>query len=388
LVVFILSTAAVTSVYGDTDGNRTVLSVLDFTASDLSEREVEVYTDLLSTYIVRSGAYQVIDRRQREAILEQLEVSYSECKDERCQLEVGRLLSASQLVVGSVGQVGGWLIVSARRVEVVTGQTLSSASEKYPNLEALLDGARELALQVTGAADQNPGAASATTARSLISASNREELEMKLRRLKRNVDDVQYKRWLEQMAFDAYERQAPVEERLVFLEEYIAQTITRGHAIDLAVIYVPPYNREFEVPGGPETESGQYLGINTGWSYQLNSFFASGAYICLAACRMTSDDGGPIESGTLAGFWFGPTFVFGNRNEGLAVQVSPGIGGTDAFVLVLSRFGMVFRNIYLGYAGLWRFEEGFLTHGVEVGYSLFLGQRPVWPIEEGRRGRR
>ena len=362
--------------------------MLDFTAAGLSSAEVKVYNDVLSTYIARSGAYQVIDRQQQESILEQLEVSYSECKDERCRLEVGRLLSASQLVLGSVGQVGGWLIVSARRVEVVTGQTLSSTSEKYPNLEALMDGARELAQQVTGTGGERSNIASATTARSLISASNHSELEEKLRRLLRRVDLRSYNQWLGERGFDEYERQAPVEERLVFLEEYIAQTNTRGHAIDLAVIYVPPYNREFEVPGGPETESGQYLGINTGWSYQLNSFFASGAYICLAACRMTSDDGGPIESGTLAGFWFGPTFVFGNRNEGLAVQVSPGIGGTDAFVLVLSRFGMVFRNIYLGYAGLWRFEEGFLTHGVEVGYSLFLGQRPVWPVEEGRRGRR
>jgi len=74
-----------------------------------------------------------------------LEFSYSQCADESCQLEIGRLLSASQLVVGSIGQIGGWLVVTVSLVDVPTGQTLGSVSEKYLSLEALIDAIASLA---------------------------------------------------------------------------------------------------------------------------------------------------------------------------------------------------------------------------------------------------
>ena len=143
--MFLLTLCLLVPVFAQEDEEKPVLSVLDFTATGISAAEAKVFTDVLSTYIVRTGTCQLIDRKQRETILEHIEFSYSQCADESCQLEIGRLLSASQLVVGSIGQIGGWLVVPVRLVDVPTGQTLGSVSEKYLSLEALIDAIAALA---------------------------------------------------------------------------------------------------------------------------------------------------------------------------------------------------------------------------------------------------
>ena len=143
--MFLLALCLLVPVSAQEDEEKPVLSVLDFTATGISAAEAKVFTDVLSTYIVRTGTCQLIDRKQRETILEHIEFSYSQCADESCQLEIGRLLSASQLVVGSIGQIGGWLVVTVRLVDVPTGQTLGSVSEKYLSLEALIDAIAALA---------------------------------------------------------------------------------------------------------------------------------------------------------------------------------------------------------------------------------------------------
>ena len=233
--------------------------------------ETRVFTELLSAYIARTGEWRVIDPKQRETVLELIQL------DADSPMEIGRLLSASQLVVGSIGQIGGWLILSARRVDVSTGQTLFSVSRKYPSLQALLDGAGPLARETVGAAAEAP-AASVTTARALIAASNLGELEKRLERLSRRVVGARYARWLEEQGFSDYQREAPMEERLVFLEEYLDWTNTRGSAAEMVLAWVPPYRRSYDAPGGSVDETGQVFAVTAGWSYQFNSVFSSGAY--------------------------------------------------------------------------------------------------------------
>ncbi len=84
-----------------------IISVLDFKASGISKVEAEILVDYISSHIVESGKYIVIDRMQRETILEEIEFSASDCVDEKCQIELGRLLlganPAERVVCGQTG---------------------------------------------------------------------------------------------------------------------------------------------------------------------------------------------------------------------------------------------------------------------------------------------
>jgi hypothetical protein len=124
--------------------NNTIITVLDFDASGISKFDVKVFVDYLTSQIVETNKYIVIDRMEREAILDEIEFSNQDCADEKCQLEIGKLLSANQLILGSMGKVGNRYILNIRIVAVETGETQRSVSERYNSISELVDGSRLL----------------------------------------------------------------------------------------------------------------------------------------------------------------------------------------------------------------------------------------------------
>ncbi len=141
VAVYLLCSAAL---FAQTDG-RPVMSVLGFTSDEALKAEVEVFVDYFSTHIVETGDYRVIDRAQRGRILEEIEFSYADCTDAECQLEIGRLLSADLIVVGSIGMVSNEYLLNVKLIGVETGETVNAASGKYRSMKELVEGSREVA---------------------------------------------------------------------------------------------------------------------------------------------------------------------------------------------------------------------------------------------------
>lgn len=121
-----------------------LITVMDFKASGISEAEVEVFVDYISSHILESGKYRVLDRMQRESILQELEFSLSGCTDENCQLEAGRLLQARQIIIGSLGKVGNRFLLNIKLIDVETGETIRTKSEKYSDIDTLIDESKDL----------------------------------------------------------------------------------------------------------------------------------------------------------------------------------------------------------------------------------------------------
>ncbi len=117
---------------------------MDFSSNDLSEMNVIVFVDYLSSQIQQTGEYRVIDRMQRENILSELHFSNSGCTDESCQLEIGRLLSARKVIVGSIGSIGDLQILNVKLIDIETGETINSASRKYADMNEMLAGSDDL----------------------------------------------------------------------------------------------------------------------------------------------------------------------------------------------------------------------------------------------------
>jgi len=122
-----------------------LLSVMDFVIENVSESEGKLIVDLLSSALIGIKKYRILDRSQRDNLIKELEFSYSDCTDETCQLELGRLLAADKIVVGSLGKVGNRYILNAKLLNVVTGEAVSSAYEIFKSIEALVDGSEAVA---------------------------------------------------------------------------------------------------------------------------------------------------------------------------------------------------------------------------------------------------
>ncbi|MBN2510112.1 MAG: hypothetical protein JXB03_07540 [Spirochaetales bacterium] len=123
---------------------RPIISILDFKGSNIAEAELVVFVDYVTSLVVESGLFRVIDRSQRETLLTEIEFSLSGCTDEACQLEIGRLLSAKYIIIGSLGTVGSRYLLNMKMIDIETSETFASASERYLSMDELIDDADRL----------------------------------------------------------------------------------------------------------------------------------------------------------------------------------------------------------------------------------------------------
>ncbi len=127
-----------------------IITVLDFKTGSIAESDMQLIVTMLSTELFNTGKYTVIDASQRDVILAEMAFSLSGCVDESCQLEVGKMLSADMIVVGSVGRAGSRLILDTKILRTETGETVYTANGKYVETDELIDDLPFIALKLTG----------------------------------------------------------------------------------------------------------------------------------------------------------------------------------------------------------------------------------------------
>jgi hypothetical protein len=116
-----------------------VLSVLDFRIEDIPMSEGNFLVELLTSALFETGRFRIIEKSQRENILNETEFSLSDCVDEQCQIEVGKLLAADFIVVGSIGRVSNRYVLGTKMLQVANGETVSSAYEIYRTMDEAVD---------------------------------------------------------------------------------------------------------------------------------------------------------------------------------------------------------------------------------------------------------
>ncbi len=121
-------------------GPLPIVAVLDFRIENIAPSDGKLIQDLLASALIQTRLYRVLDRSQQENILREIERSLSACTDEKCQIEIGRMLSADRILVGSLGKVGARYVISAKLLDVRSGEALASSSQVYKSLEELVEG--------------------------------------------------------------------------------------------------------------------------------------------------------------------------------------------------------------------------------------------------------
>jgi hypothetical protein len=106
--------------------SRPILAVPNIKATDVSESEASACRNMIEIAMIRTGNYNVISYTDIEQILEAQEFSLSDCTDEACAVEIGKLLAAEQIVVGELSGLGGEYVLSVRLIDVRTGITINA----------------------------------------------------------------------------------------------------------------------------------------------------------------------------------------------------------------------------------------------------------------------
>ena len=146
LLVLLLAASAASAPAQD----QPIITVLDLAMDGVSEMEMRSVIALLSSALFDTGQYTVIDVAERETVLKEIEFSVSDCTDESCQLEIGRMLSAEYIVMGSIGKVGTKIVLATKMLETATTKTVSTAEGTYKSVDALVRDIDNIALVLAG----------------------------------------------------------------------------------------------------------------------------------------------------------------------------------------------------------------------------------------------
>ncbi len=113
------------------------IAVLDLQPKGVSKVLAGAVTDIIRSEMVKTGLFTVLERGQMKEILKEQEFQMTGCTDSACAVQVGKLLSAKQILMGEMNKVGTGLLLTVRIVDVEKGASQFAASERAANEDEL-----------------------------------------------------------------------------------------------------------------------------------------------------------------------------------------------------------------------------------------------------------
>ena len=114
---------------------REYIAVIDFEGIGISNDEARVLTARLTSELISLEVYQVLERSEMKRLLEEQKFQYSGCVDLNCAVELGKMLGAKYMVVGTISKLGRTFTVDSRLIYVESSEAY--ASGQYTSDESI-----------------------------------------------------------------------------------------------------------------------------------------------------------------------------------------------------------------------------------------------------------
>ena len=125
------------------------VAIIDFEGIGITESEARALTQRLTSEIVEIGKFTVVERSEMKRLLDEQKFQYSGCVDVSCAVEIGKLLGAKSMVVGTISKLGNSYSVDSRLIDVKTGENYVSANyTTTKDLGDVLNGMRTIAYKL------------------------------------------------------------------------------------------------------------------------------------------------------------------------------------------------------------------------------------------------
>lgn len=110
---------------------KKTIAVMDFSLSGMANNDIEKFAmEDMTTKLVQSGQYVVVERDKLDSILKEQELADSGLLEQSAASKVGKLASADIILTGSFAKLGGKWNVNLRLVDVETGIIISAINDK------------------------------------------------------------------------------------------------------------------------------------------------------------------------------------------------------------------------------------------------------------------
>ncbi len=147
IFIFLLILLLVVSVFSQ---GKPRTAVIPFNAIGVAEIESLTASNLFETALVQTDSFLIIEQTQIAEILEAQSFTLSGCTDESCAVEIGKLLSAEQIVLGSFSKVGSGYIINAKIIDVTLGRNIRADKVSFSSMDELSESVDLLAYKLVG----------------------------------------------------------------------------------------------------------------------------------------------------------------------------------------------------------------------------------------------
>jgi len=112
---------------------RKRVAVLDFNAENTSKTYANAVRNLFEVALHKENVVDILERNQMESILKEQGFSLTGCTDASCAVQIGKLLSADMVVMGSLNKLGKYTVatkfVSVGRGNIAFAESVEASSE-------------------------------------------------------------------------------------------------------------------------------------------------------------------------------------------------------------------------------------------------------------------
>jgi TolB-like protein len=117
----------------------------------LSQSEIGTLTDRLRSMLVRTHAFNVVDRGKMSEILDEQGFQMSGCTSTECAVEAGKVLGVEQMVSGTIGRIGKMYTIDIILIDVTTSKIIKSLTRDYTGeIEGLVAQMKSIADELAG----------------------------------------------------------------------------------------------------------------------------------------------------------------------------------------------------------------------------------------------
>jgi len=125
------------------------ISILDLSGEGLSSAQTNACFNQLETSLIESKRFVVIEKNSREDLLQEQKEQLQGCFDEGCAVDVGKMIGADYLVLGSIINLQGLYQINIKIVDIEKGDVLDKVTRSViGDMAQLLSGMEDASREI------------------------------------------------------------------------------------------------------------------------------------------------------------------------------------------------------------------------------------------------
>lgn len=124
---------------------RANVAVAELDPRNVSAGEASVVADWLRTELIKTDAFNVIERQSMEKIFAEQGLQQTGCTNSECAVKLGKILNVKSMVVGSYGKLMDSYVVNIRVIDVESGKGVYADTAKGDTVDEVGQAVRDLA---------------------------------------------------------------------------------------------------------------------------------------------------------------------------------------------------------------------------------------------------